>query len=185
MWGAGTTLVNRGTIEATGLNGRGVWFHADAAKFDNSGSINAGANDAIFIDNSSTVGEINIMNNATRNNTIIGNITNNGWITPTKLTFGKIADGAGAATDDGDTNFGMTYSGNITGTGRFDLETWGGETTLNGGTVKIYNGRLGQGTVQSTLNLPGTVTFNSLTNGDLFNNPNTVLDGKSTGKIRV
>ena len=47
----GTILTNRGTITATGMNGTGVWFHSDVDRFDNHGTINAGAgNNAIYID---------------------------------------------------------------------------------------------------------------------------------------
>ena len=44
-----TILINEGVIEATGENGTGVWFDANATRFDNYGTINAGINNAIYI----------------------------------------------------------------------------------------------------------------------------------------
>jgi len=54
--GGGTVLTNFGRIEATGLNGTGVWFNTNVTSFDNHGiifaknAIDGTLNNAIFID---------------------------------------------------------------------------------------------------------------------------------------
>lgn len=151
--GSSTTLVNRGTIEATGTNGRGVWFNGDATTFDNTGIINAGTNNAIYIGNGSRVGAINIM----AGSTIIGDIVNDG--NSTTLSFGKKADTNGEATENADNGFFLTYNDNITGDGKFDLQTWGGYTWLAGNTLESFrNGLVKQDSVLD-LDGIGTVKF--------------------------
>jgi len=61
--GANTTLINRGSIRATGDYGRGVWFNADATALHNSGAINAGTagNSAILISSNARVPMIHFM----------------------------------------------------------------------------------------------------------------------------
>ncbi|GHT40375.1 hypothetical protein FACS189443_0650 [Planctomycetales bacterium] len=128
----GTMLINRGTIEATHATGTGVWFNANATKFDNTGTINALNNEAIYIANGVTVGTINIMDGSA----IFGDIVNDGNLST--LTFGKAADGNGEATGNADAGFWLNYAGNITGAGTFDLQTLGGYTWLSGLTLDRF-----------------------------------------------
>ena len=127
--------------------------------FDISGSISGNAK-AIYIADNAHVGEINIMNNAARNNTISGDIIsdytafsdeNDAYMTI--LNFGKTANTlTGASTNYRDASFDFSFFDNIGGEGRFELQTWGGTTLLAGGEHKFYSGLLRD---ESTLELKG------------------------------
>ncbi|MCL2646486.1 MAG: PEP-CTERM sorting domain-containing protein [Phycisphaerales bacterium] len=181
QYGAGATnakLINRGTIVATGNGGIGVWFHASATQFDNYGTINVGTqNDAICIDSGLdaygnplavpiSVGAINLMDGTK----ITGNITTKNMTTGTiPLTFGKAADAtgfapSGASSDPGSS---MYVHGNIAG--RFNLQTFGGTTTINGN-INALAGSVG---FNSTLALTGdrfdfTSSVLSIANGGIL-----------------
>jgi len=203
-FGTGHHIINQGNIQGNGTNGTGVRFDfgpmyntvaatsyshnirdlngdvvaLDGAlvdRFDISGSI-SGTNAAIYIADNAHVANINIMNNAARNNTITGDIIsnytasdNNGERYTTTLTFGKLADlNTGEATNDADTNFRFDYDGNITGSGQFDLETHGGTTKLTGNQLDSFQNGLVKS--DSTLNLQGTGTVNFSNNVAVENN---------------
>jgi uncharacterized protein with beta-barrel porin domain len=155
------------------------------SKFDVTGSI-SGTDAAIYIGDSAHVETINLMSGAVINGDIVSDYDDrgNGTTRSTLLTFGKLADANGEATNSGDSTFDINITDNIGGKGKFDLETWGGETTLSAATLKFNKGTIGADStnVKSTLNLPGTVTFSNLNLGSV-NNTASVLDGKTTGKV--
>lgn len=178
--GSATTLINRGTIEATGTNGRAIWFNASATGFDNTGTINAGTNGtAIHLDRS--VGSINFMKGTEINGNIV---VDGGWTT---FTFGK-QNFNGEFRDYGDSAFTMNYAGNFTGANIdiCDIEAWGGETTLAAAALRFSTGTIGADTTgtKSALNLPGSAQFTSLTLGSTTNTTS-LLDGQSSGAITV
>ncbi|MDR2115127.1 MAG: autotransporter domain-containing protein, partial [Planctomycetaceae bacterium] len=151
-------------------------------RFDISGSI-SGTAAAIYIADNAHVKQINFMKGTTINGSIISDYTDGGRTTT--LTFGKLANTNGEATGSGDsTNFAINIADDIGGTGKFDLETWGGETTLSAANLGFNIGTIGADStnVKSTLNLPGTVTFSTLNLGSV-NNTVSVLDGKTTGRV--
>jgi len=163
--GGETSLVNRGTIEATGTNGRGVWFNSISSKLDNTGTINAPGNNAIYVSSGSS--EINFM----AGSQVTGDITTTSGL----LTFGKAADANGRSTNTADGTFIMNYSGSIHGDGNTDLETDGGTTILSGqhelrlGMLK-NNGTLalvgaGQTSFSSALNLDSGATLSGASDG--------------------
>ena len=183
--GSGTVLINRGLIGAVAETGRAVWFNDDAIKLDSTGAILAydDATTAIYISPNVTVGEINIMDGYSITGDdyyIWGDIINDGGTT--KLTFGKSPDANGEATNFGDDYFRLDHFGNITGTGNFDLETWGGTTRLGGDTLdRFRNGIIKS---DSTLNVDssGMVRFSESmtveTRGRLTGNSSSVsIDG--------
>ena len=159
--GSGTVLINRGLIGAADGTGRAVWFNANTEKFDSSGKIVTYDDAAIAIDISAgvTVGKINIMDEYKDGpEFIFGDIINNG--NPTTLTFGKMPDANGEATDSGDANFVLSLRDNdITGTGVFDLETWGGSTWLGGDTLDRFRNGLVKAGSMLDLEGNGTVLF--------------------------
>jgi len=123
--GSGTQLINRGIIEATGVSGRGVWFNTATTRFDNSGTINAGAvNNTIHIA-SVAVPTINFMDGTN----IIGNVYS-AYTASTSLICGRAMSSDGSASASNDSSAVMTITGDING--RFNLETVGGTTTING-----------------------------------------------------
>ncbi|MCL2639746.1 MAG: autotransporter-associated beta strand repeat-containing protein [Phycisphaerales bacterium] len=147
--GCGTSnakLVNMGIIQAKGVDGRGVWFNAavNANSFDNSGTIDAQRsngvlNTAIHIggtdkDDGSivniAVNTINFMHGTQ----VLGNIVSTNNLTTgssTSLVFGRAMNSDGTAVaGSSNTSASMTLTGDING--RFNLQTVGGTTTING-----------------------------------------------------
>ncbi|MDR2440649.1 MAG: autotransporter domain-containing protein, partial [Planctomycetaceae bacterium] len=190
-------LINRGTIEATGQHGRGVWFSSNglggfASSLDNTGTINA--NDAIYIDKNAYVAQINLMKGSIVKGNIISNnegqlvaggITKN--VSPILLTFGKLANDNGEAIASGDTSsFAISITGNIGGTGSFDLETWGGLTILSAATLNFNTGTIGAdpNNIASSLDLAGTVSFKTLNLGSADNTSSDIY-GNSYGRVFV
>ena len=171
------TLINRGTIEATGVNGTGVWFNANTIKLDNTGKIDARRadgtlNNAIYISAGRTVGAINIM----RGSEIIGNITNDG--VTTLLTFGRLPDANGEATNASDDNFRLHHSGEIVGA--FNIQTWGGDVVLDGSKLELGEGVVGNGDRNSTLNIRSHAEFNTLSINN-FGGGGSILTGLGAG----
>ncbi len=102
-------------------------------RVDISGTVSAGG-DAIRIDQTAAVREINILNGASltgdiRSDALIDNSLN--LHRPT-ITFGRLADVNGAATSDADANFNFNYSGIIGGTTEMDASFVGGGAHATG-----------------------------------------------------
>ena len=151
----GSTLLNRGRIDATGPGGTGVYINITndgsetgniQAVFDNSGIINAGSSGtAIYISELGILGDrfqvpmkgINFM----QGTIIAGDIVNHESNTFQVLTFGKAIDAeTGRALDEtgGASNaFTIRVDGGLQG--RFGIETWGG-TTIIERDINIING---------------------------------------------
>lgn len=134
-------------------------------RFDISGSI-SGTKAAIYIADNAHVEEINLMD-PNSSLLILGDIISdydaidsNDNPRTTLLSFGQLADANGEANGAADENFDFTYHGNITGNGLFDLQTYGGTTSLTGNQLDRFNDGLVK--TGSTLNLQGmgTVVFN-------------------------
>jgi outer membrane autotransporter protein len=169
------------------LNPNESWVAIDDAlvdSFDVSGSI-TGNKAAIYIADNAHVKQINFMKGAIIDGNIRSDYTDGGRITT--LTFGKQANVNGEAQSNGDnTNFTINIASNIGGAGKFDLETWGGETTLSAATLTFNEGTIGSDSsnIKSKLNLPGTVQFQTLNLGSATNT-SSELDGNSTGLVFV
>jgi uncharacterized protein with beta-barrel porin domain len=134
--GDGAVLINRGLIEALGTGGVGVllcegdwgsFLAAGADRFDNSGVIDAGTNDAIQLTGCFVQPYVNLMA-GTRIRGDISAEEGGSWAT---ITFGKKADAGGAATTASDPTAIMTMQGAIRGCNTL-LEGWGGSFILNG-----------------------------------------------------
>lgn len=137
--GSGNTIVQQGTINAVGANGRGYVFAFGVNPFQNvvpnstvpfvdqldlTGTINASTN-AIQIGNPQPVGTvnpqtpgvgtINVMQGASITGNIFSDAILNGGGAAPMLTFGKLANIDGTATATGNAAFNFTYGGNILG----------------------------------------------------------------------
>jgi uncharacterized protein with beta-barrel porin domain len=177
IWGTGTTLVNNGTISATGTNGTGIHLDTAAKGIHNSGTINAGSGNAVLIKSTVTDG-INFMGNSN----VTGNIVN-GSNTSIDLTFGKLAGSGGIAGTGGDENAVISINGNIgTAINQFSLQVWGGTTTLAKDTTSYFTaGVIGADThAKSTLIVNGDATFGSL---DIKNNGENSASLRGIGTI--
>ncbi|MCL2744123.1 MAG: autotransporter domain-containing protein, partial [Planctomycetaceae bacterium] len=189
IWGTGNTIINNGTISATGQNGIGVYLDAEINEFIHRGTINVdksnggihihhGPNDRQAIVNMVRGGSF--QNNGNPTTPRIRNQNGNVSLT---LTMGKLFDSNDNLIG-GDSAFNMTFGNDTEFDGLIDVETWGGITTFNMSTLNLNQGIVGSGTVASTLNLPGTVSFSTLQLGSAANTAS-VLDGQTTGKVTV
>ncbi|MDA7977731.1 MAG: autotransporter domain-containing protein [Pirellulales bacterium] len=156
--GANHVLVHRGTINATGANGRGVlidftrgllnfpglqitsedYQSALVSRFDLTGTINTlgGTGTAIEIGPTAAVGEINIMQGAVINGNIVSSALSTAGLNAPTLTFGRTADANGEATATPDGTFFFDYVHNITGVGpNLNGDLVGGETRFNGSVI--------------------------------------------------
>jgi len=142
-------------------------------QFDVTGTI-SGTDAAIWIADNAHVQTINFMNGADVTGNIISNYTYLNY--NTLLTFGKRAntDGTALNTPDADV-FTISVLGNITG--RFNIETWGGTTRIDGN-VAIPN-RTFQVMYGSTLSM-GTNTITA-SNVSIANGSTLVLDTGTPG----
>lgn len=115
-------------------------------RVDISGTISAGGN-AIEIDQTAAVREINILNGASISGDIVSNAFTNQNLNRPTITFGREDNGVGLATNNADREFRTTYSGNIGGITLMDARFVGG--------IDHDTGAL----------LTGDVTFNSVVVG--------------------
>ncbi|MDC9589386.1 autotransporter domain-containing protein [Xenorhabdus sp. XENO-10] len=154
-----------------------------ADNVDISGRV-AGKSAAIYMSKNALVSNINILNGAR----LEGNIESKydqedayGRQRLTQLSFGRLADSQGRATDQADPNFMLHYKGNIKGINNLDLNALGGVTSLNGN-HQIYSMYIApkatlSGNSDYTLNQAGRFVNNGIVTPG---NP-----GNSLGKITV
>ncbi len=139
--------------------GRAALSGALLNRFDVTGSI-SGNKAAIYIGQGAHVEEINIMQGSVINGAVITDYDNVGYGTDlgTALTFGRMADANGNATDNIDPNFDFTIDFPIYGTGtaydqfagkgNFDIGIFGGRTTIGTNAdirvrdIDVYSGNL-------------------------------------------
>lgn len=162
-------LNNKGSIQAIGAGGIGVCFDTaitipksgknvyfgSAKQFDNTGTIEAETAinfraEEKYQEYSELYSKNCIKVNFMSNSQVVGDIVSD-KLARGVLTFGKMADGNGAATSVGDSRFSMTYDGLIDGYGKIDLEVWGGSVRLTSGNNNFSNGIIGLGEVDSAL----------------------------------
>lgn len=141
----------------------------------------AGSAAAISISDNALVSHINILSGAQLQGDILSAYNQkdeNGNQRLTQLTFGRLADGAGRATDQADANFVMAYNGNIQGINNLALALRGGATALNGQN-QLYSVEVAEGAT-----LAGNGRFELNANGE-FVNRGTVAPGNSFGTLTV
>ncbi len=140
----------------------------------------AGAYAAIYISDNALVNTINVLNGAQLVGDIYSNYhqeTSSGELRLTQMTFGRLADAQGRATDQADPRFRLRYDGNIQGA-NLALSAQGGVTSLNG-KHDIYSMTVAQDAI-----LGGNSDY-TLNADQLFVNNGTVAPGNSLGKISV
>ena len=197
--GANHVLVQRGTINATGLEGRGVlidftqglldfpglqvtsadYQNALVARYDLTGTINTpgGTGTAIEIGPSAAVGEINIMQGAAINGNIISNALSTAGLSLPTLTFGRTPDANGEATDAPDGTFFLNFVHDITGTGpNLQGDLVGGETRFNGSV--LFAGL----TIRPDARLGGE---GLITSGSTVQQMGTIAPGNSIGTLTL
>jgi outer membrane autotransporter protein len=124
-----------------------AWNEIDGSlvsSFDLTGRV-AGSQAAIFMSENALVDRINVMQGAQITGDIISNyleVDEDGDLRLTNLTFGYAADENGNATSFADSDFALTYDGNITGK-NLSLQINGGNTTLTGDHL-LYNATIAQ-----------------------------------------
>lgn len=141
----------------------------------------AGKGAAIYISPNALVNNINILNGARLEGDIYAEynqLDNNGHQRLTQLTFGRIANSQGQATEQPDPNFRFNYQGNIYGITNLALSTHGGITSLNGDHY-IYSMLIAPG---STLAGNSNYTLNP---AGSFVNDGILAPGNSLGRIEV
>jgi len=114
------------------------------SSFDLTGRV-AGRKAAIYMSENALVDRINVMQGAQITGDIISNyleVDGDGDLRLTNLTFGNAADENGNATSAADSDFALTYDGNITGK-NLSLQINGGNTTLTGDHL-LYNATIAQ-----------------------------------------
>lgn len=114
------------------------------SSFDLTGRV-AGSKAAIYMSDNALVDRINVMQGAQISGDIISNYLEadeNGDLRLTHLTFGNKADENGNSTSVADSDFALTYDGNITGK-NLSLQINGGNTTLTGDHL-LYNATIAQ-----------------------------------------
>ncbi|MGC4010207.1 MAG: autotransporter domain-containing protein [Pseudomonas sp.] len=141
----------------------------------------AGSTAALSISSNALVNRINVMAGAQLQGDIVSAYNqqdNDGNQRLTQLSFGRLADSAGRATDQADANFRLRYDGNIQGINNLALNLRGGETSLNGQN-QLYSVEVAEGAT-----LAGNASYQLNANGE-FTNRGTVAPGNSLGTIRV
>ncbi|WP_252349178.1 autotransporter domain-containing protein [Ochrobactrum sp. BTU1] len=114
------------------------------SSFDLTGRV-AGSKAAIYMSDNALVDRINVMRGAQISGDIISNyqeLNEDGDLRLTNLTFGNRADERGNSTASADSDFALTYDGNITGK-NLSLQINGGNTTLTGDHL-LYNATIAQ-----------------------------------------
>lgn len=136
---------------------------------------------AIYISPNALVNNINLLNGAQIEGNIYSaysQLDEYGQQRLTQLTFGRLANMQGQATDQADPNFRFNYRGNIYGIGNLALSTRGGITSLNG-QHEIYSMSVAPG---STLAGNSDYTLNP---AGRFVNDGILSPGNSLGQIEV
>jgi uncharacterized protein YhjY with autotransporter beta-barrel domain len=137
----------------------------------------AGKAAAISISANALVNNINVLSGAKLEGNILSAYDqedDNGNQRLTQLTFGRLADSQGRATDKADSNFRMTYNGDIQGINNLALSLRGGETSL-GGKHQLYSMEVAPGAA-----LSGNGQFN-LNRESQFVNRGTIAPSDSNG----
>lgn len=200
--GANNVIVHRGTINANsntaGFAGQPIVIDfssgllnflgtqvtsADYAaplisRFDITGTVNTpgGTGNAIQIGSTAAVGEINVMNGAALNGSIISNALVTANLARPTITFGRTADANGEATNAPDAGFLFNYNFNITGTGPMNAQLVGGTTRFNG--LVSFNGlNIGP---NATLGGSGIITSTTT-----VQNMGTIAPGNSIGTLTI
>lgn len=146
--------------------------------FDLTGRV-AGSKAAIYMSDNALVDRINVMQGAQISGDIISNyeeVDEDGDLRLTNLTFGNKADENGNSTSVADSDFALTYDGNITGK-NLSLQINGGNTTLTGDHL-LYNATIAQA---GTLSGSGSYQIYS---GEPFRNEG-ILNPSVTGQAIV
>ncbi|MBD9577879.1 autotransporter domain-containing protein [Pseudomonas sp. PDM23] len=141
----------------------------------------AGKAAAISISSNALVNTLNVLSGAKLEGNILSAYDqedDNGNQRLTQLTFGRLADSQGRATNQADPNFRMTYNGDIQGITNFALNLRGGVTSL-GGHNQVYSMEVAEGAT-----LAGNGYFKLNEDGS-FVNRGTVAPGNSIGSITV
>ncbi|MFV0547698.1 MAG: autotransporter domain-containing protein [Limnobaculum xujianqingii] len=141
----------------------------------------AGTDAAIYIAPNALVNNINIMNGARLEGAIYSDYNQKDDSEQqrlTQLTFGKLADDSGRATDEADASFNLRYDNNIQGINNLALELSGGQTSLNG-IHQLYSVN-----VASDARLAGNSQYTLNSNG-LFSNHGVIAPGNSMGRIDI
>lgn len=212
-YGKDHNLIQRGDVQALGVNGvglsfdfgnnlmsnfgeyRGSWIRsvydqdyyllpelagALVNNVDISGRV-AGNIAAIYVSPNALVNTINILNGARLEGDIYAEynrLDEHGQQRMTQLTFGRMADLQGQATEQSDPHFRFDYQGNIYGIYNLALSTRGGITSLNGDhyiySMWIAPGSTLAGNSDYTLNPAGS-----------FVNDGILAPGNSLGRIEV
>lgn len=105
-----------------------------ADQVDISGRV-AGSKAAVFISANALVNQINVLNGASLAGDILSQynqVDANGQPRLTTISFGRLSDQQGRATQAADKQFNFNYSGNIQGSNNLTLDIYGGQTTLTG-----------------------------------------------------
>ncbi len=151
--------------------------------FDVTGSL-AGSKAAIFISNNAYVSQINIMDGAS----VMGDIISEwDWSNPTvqhetpeelitELSFGKMADAQGKATDQPNDSFFMRYDGKISGPTGIAINVAGGTLSYNGSADILSV------IVEHGATLAGDGTYNV---DEFLENKGTLSPSNSIGKISI
>ena len=183
--GSGTTLHNQGTIEATGLNGRGVWFNA-AGTLNNYGSIDSvyyssHLDAEVFNVGNAFIGAMDISRGTLRNNdnaevgvlTMLGGTVRNGSIinnlTYTGGTYNNQSNGAAGyidtlnvAVNSGNTNWGDVGTANVSGSALINNGS-GGNASIS--TLNLLGGTVNNGGHLDELTWRGGTYNNQYNNG--------------------
>ena len=141
----------------------------------------AGKGAAIYLSPNALVNNINIMNGAQLSGDIYSDYSQKdayGQQRLTQLSFGRLADSQGWATDKADTSFRLRYNGNIEGIDNLALSAKGGITSLNG-EHKLYSVNVDPGAT-----LGGNSQFTLNKQGSFVNNGK-VAPGNSIGSMTV
>ena len=194
--GDGAQLVNCGTIEAIGPNGVGVYLNSGtwsddywtvtngkASQFDNTGSINAGSNEAIRLAGSINDITVNFMNGSRVNGHITAETGSTAF-----LTFGKKAYADGTASTELDPEAVMSMHGDISGNSGITMNVLAGKLTYTG-TASVADATVAAGAGlfgNAAYNLPNLTNHGTLSpgvvssgaSGELAINGNLVSDGK-------
>ena len=167
------TLNNNVTVQATGEEGKAVSFdnNGKADSFNVSGSLK-GTVAAINISNNASVKNINILNGAS----IEGDILSSGT-SITSLTFGGTIDNYGILKAEVDSDFSLSYNGNINGLDKINMTVVGGKLEYNG-TATVKSVTINEG---ATLTGKGKYVLGSGT----FTNNGTFDLGNGITEIRI
>lgn len=176
------TLNSNVTIQATGEEGIAISFKnngygtIEINNFNVSGTLK-GTQSAINISGNTSVTNINILNGAS----IEGDILISGT-SITSLTFGGTIDNHGTLTADVDSDFSLSYNGNINGRDKINMTVVGGKLEYNG-TATVKSVTINEG---ATLTGKGNYVLDSgtFTNNGTFDLGNGISIINITGNYK-